>query len=142
MVHYVPTTTSPNLFPVDGVVHRSIGTFLYIFSSRFWSVKSFKTKTTLLETWLWRRAETVELRQGERSFIAISALCIAVESLGSKMTASPSAAADSEKRQICSVCVLVRGQRCKRRRSSSKQFSHRGSHFRLRGDWGRGRDLT
>ena len=29
-------------FPVDGVVHRNIGTFLYIFSSRFWSVKSFK----------------------------------------------------------------------------------------------------
>ena len=28
---------------VDGVVHRNIGTFLYIFSSRFWSVKSFKT---------------------------------------------------------------------------------------------------
>ena len=30
----VPTTTSNsfNLFPVDGVVHRNIGTFLYIFS--------------------------------------------------------------------------------------------------------------
>ena len=39
----VPTTTSnsSNLFPVDGVVHRNIGTFLYIFSSRFWSVKFF-----------------------------------------------------------------------------------------------------
>ena len=42
-MYNVPTTTSPNLFPVDGVVHRNIGTLLYIFSSRFWSVKSFKT---------------------------------------------------------------------------------------------------
>ena len=41
-LYNVPTTTSPNLFPVDGVVHRNIRTFLYIFSSRFWSVKSFK----------------------------------------------------------------------------------------------------
>ena len=47
----------------------------------------------------------------ERSFIAISALCIAVERLGSKLTARPSAAADNEKRQICMACVLVRGQR-------------------------------
>ena len=43
LYYNVPTTTSPNLFPVDGVVHRNIGTFLYIFSSRLWSVKSFKT---------------------------------------------------------------------------------------------------
>ena len=36
-LYNVPTTTSNsfNLFPVDGVVHRNIGTFLYIFSSRF-----------------------------------------------------------------------------------------------------------
>ena len=36
-VYNVPTTTSnsSNLFPVDGVVHRNIGTILYIFSSRF-----------------------------------------------------------------------------------------------------------
>ena len=44
ILYNVPTTTSPNLFPVDGVVHRNIGSdFLYIFSSRFWSIKSFKT---------------------------------------------------------------------------------------------------
>ena len=48
-VYSVPTTTSPILFPVDGVVHRNIGTFLYIFSSRFWSVKSFKTMYIRLE---------------------------------------------------------------------------------------------
>ena len=41
--YIIPTTTSPNLFPVNGVVHRKIGTFLYIFSSRFRSVKSFNT---------------------------------------------------------------------------------------------------
>ena len=37
VMYNVPTTTSnsSNLFPVDGVVHRNIGTFLYIFSSRF-----------------------------------------------------------------------------------------------------------
>ena len=37
LMYNVPTTTSnsSNLFPVDGVVHRNIGTFLYIFSSRF-----------------------------------------------------------------------------------------------------------
>ena len=43
-MYSVPTTTYPNLFPVDGVVHRNIGSdFLYIFSSRFWSIKSFTT---------------------------------------------------------------------------------------------------
>ena len=36
ILYNVPTTTSraPNLFPVDGVVHRNIGTVLYVFSSR------------------------------------------------------------------------------------------------------------
>ena len=41
LVHYsivwysVPTTTSPNLFPVDGVVHRNIGSdfFVHLFVS-------------------------------------------------------------------------------------------------------------
>ena len=46
-----------------------------------------------------------------RSFIFISALCIAVEMLSSKLTPRPSAVADSEKRQIFTVCALVRGQR-------------------------------
>ena len=45
LVHYgVPATTSPNICPVDGVVHRNIGLdFLYIFSSRFWLIKSFES---------------------------------------------------------------------------------------------------
>ena len=47
----------------------------------------------------------------ERSFIAISALCIAVERLGSKLTARPSEAADSESgkfvRRACSIVDSV-----------------------------------
>ena len=41
----VPTTTSPNLFPVDGVVHRNIGSdfLVHLFVSLLVKKKSFKT---------------------------------------------------------------------------------------------------
>ena len=45
MVEYsVPTTISPDLCPVDGVVHRNIGPDFFVhLLSRFWSIKFFKT---------------------------------------------------------------------------------------------------
>ena len=35
-VYSVPTTTSPNLFPVDGVVHRNIGSDFFVHENDSW----------------------------------------------------------------------------------------------------------
>ena len=115
----------------------------------FASVPVRCTKTTLFKTCLLRRAETVSGTTARLSDLSMpSQLC--VSPLKGQVRSSPgpsvrpSSAADSigEKRQICTACVLVRTQRWVVKRRRSYAFSHRGSHFRLRGGWEREKDLT
>ena len=68
ILYNVPTTTSPNLFPVVGVVHRNIGTFLYIFSSRFWSVKSIKTTKGCLRFLVFAKGQSYDLTKFSDDF--------------------------------------------------------------------------
>ena len=75
----------------------------------FASVPVRCTKTTLLEMWKRRRAETVawDYDTTERSFNAVSTLCKGEVRRSPEQSARPSAAADSEEWQICTTGLFA-----------------------------------